>query len=181
MDASKITPENGTISRRSFLRRASAGLGAAVAAPLVLPSKVLGRGGAVAPSERIVLGAIGIGPRGRYDLECMLAEKDVRFVAICDVQRRRREAVKAMADAKYGNKDCVMYRDMFELLARPDIDAVLIATGDHWHTLASILAARAGKDVYAEKPCAMTIGESQALSDTMLRHGRVFQAGTQRR
>jgi predicted dehydrogenase len=102
-------------------------------------------------------------------------------VAIADVQASRRRRVKAMADAKYGNSDCAMYRDMFELFGREDIDAVLIATGDHWHALASILAAKAGKDVYSEKPCGITIGDCQALADTMNRYGRVFQAGTQRR
>jgi predicted dehydrogenase len=111
----------------------------------------------------------------------MLPEKDVQFVAICDVQRSRRETVKSMADARYGNHDCAMYRDMFELLGRSDIDAVLIATGDHWHALGSILAAKAGKDVYSEKPCGLTIGQCQALDATIRRYGRVFQAGTQRR
>jgi len=168
------------ISRRRFMRRAAAVAGAA-AAPSIIPAGALGKDGAAAPSDRIVLGAIGIGPRGRYDLRCMLAEKDVQFVAICDVQASRRRQVKAMADAKYGNTDCVMYRDMFDLLARKDIDAVLIATGDHWHALASILAAKAGKDVYSEKPCGITIGDCQELADTMHRYGRVFQAGTQRR
>ncbi len=86
-----------------------------------------------------------------------------------------------MADEKYGNKDCAMYRDMFELLGRSDIDAVLIATGDHWHVPASILAAKAGKDIYSEKPCGITIALCQALDDTIRRYGRVFQAGTQRR
>jgi predicted dehydrogenase len=111
----------------------------------------------------------------------MLEEPDVQFVAVCDVQASRREAVKAMADTKYGNKDCSTYIDMYELLARPDIDAVLIATGDRWHSLASIIAAKAGKDVYSEKPCGITIADCQALADTMNRYGRVFQAGTQRR
>jgi hypothetical protein len=105
----------------------------------------------------------------------------VQFVAICDVRADRRQSVKATADAKYGNKDCAMYRDMFELLGRPDIDAVLIATGDRWHAPASILAAKAGKDIYSEKPCGITIGLCQALDDTIRRYGRVFQAGTQRR
>ena len=105
----------------------------------------------------------------------------MQFVAICDVRANRRQAVKALADAKYGNQDCATYRDMFEVLARPDIDAVLIATGDRWHALASILAAKAGKDVYSEKPCGITIALCQALDDTMRRYGRVFQAGTQRR
>jgi len=165
------------IGRRGFL----AGAAQALAAPLLVRASALGQGGPPPPSERIVLGAIGIGPRGTHVLQCMIAEKDVQFVAICDVQRSRRQAVKNMADARYGNTDCAMYRDMFELLARPDIDAVLIATGDHWHALASILAARAGKDVYSEKPCGLTIGQCQALDDTVRRCGRIFQAGTQRR
>jgi predicted dehydrogenase len=111
----------------------------------------------------------------------MLNEPDVQFVAICDVQDERRQQVKEMADTHYGNQDCVMYRDMFELLERKDIDAVLIATGDRWHALASILAARAGKDVYSEKPCGITIRDCQELSDSINRYGRVFQAGMQRR
>ena len=168
------------VSRRSVLKAAAAGL-AGAAAPTVVPAHVLGGARRVAPSEKIVLGAIGIGPRGRHVLSCMLAEDDVRFVAICDVQADRRKYVKAMADAKYGNTDCVMYRDLFELLGRDDIDAVLVATGDRWHALASILAAKAGKDVYSEKPCGITIGDCQELADTMNRYGRVFQAGTQRR
>jgi predicted dehydrogenase len=86
-----------------------------------------------------------------------------------------------MADAKYGNRDCATYRDMFDLLARPDIDAVLIATGDHWHSLGSILAMKAGKHVYSEKPCGQTIALCQAVDETARRYGRVFQAGTQRR
>ncbi len=165
-------------TRRRFLKTAAA---AAMGTPWIVAASALGRDGLVAPSDRIILGAIGIGPRGRYVLSCMLNEPDVRFVAICDVQAPRRQAVKDMADAKYGNQDCAMYRDMFELLDRQDVDAVLIATGDHWHALASILAAKAGKDVYSEKPCGITIGDCQDLADTMNRYGRVFQAGTQRR
>ena len=176
----KSNPVTQSISRRNFLGKA-AKLGGALALPYFIPASALGRGGAVAPSERIVLAGIGLGPRGRIDLSAMLPEKDVQFVAICDVQKSRREVIKQMADDHYGNQDCVMYRDMFELLARPDIDAVLIATGDHWHAHAALLAARAGKDIYCEKPCGMTIGEIQTLADGIHRYGRVFQAGTQRR
>jgi predicted dehydrogenase len=165
------------ITRRRFLKTSAL----TIAAPTIIPSGILGKNGAVAPSEKIVLGAIGIGPRGRYVLSAMLQESDVQFVAVCDVQAERRQQVKDMADQHYGNSDCVMYRDMFELLGRKDIDAVLIATGDHWHALGSILAAKAGKDVYSEKPCGITIGDCQELADTMNRYGRVFQAGTQRR
>ncbi len=166
-----------SITRRRFLAKSSL----ALAVPVIIPSNVLGKSGAVAPSEKIVLGAIGIGPRGRYVLGRMMDEPDVKFVAICDVQASRRQAVKAMSRAKYGNDDCASYIDMHELLARSDIDAVLVATGDRWHSLASILSAKAGKDVYSEKPCGITIGDCQSLADAMNRYGRVFQAGTQRR
>jgi len=166
-----------TLTRRQFLSSASA----ALAAPYLVPASALGLDGAVAPSERIALAAIGQGPRGSYDLGNMIGEKDVRFVAIAEVRRDRREATKRMADAKYGNTDCAMYRDLREMIARPDIDAVLVATGDRWHTMGSILCAQAGKDVYSEKPCGLTIGQCQDLAAAMKRHGRVFQCGTQRR
>ena len=168
------------IPRRTVLKGAAGGL-AAAALPTIIPGSALGKNGAVAPSERIVLGGIGVGNRGRYVLGCMLNETDVQFVAIADAQASRRKLVKEMADKKYGNKDCVMYRDMFDVLGRKDIDAVLIATGDRWHALASILAAKAGKDVYSEKPCGITIGDCQDLADTINRYQTVFQAGTQRR
>jgi hypothetical protein len=142
---------------------------------------VLGRDGATPPSERIILGAIGIGNRGTYVLGCFLQEPDVQLVAICDIREERRLAAKKKADNQYGNTDCAMYRDLRELLARSDLDAVLIATGPNWHATAAILAANAGKDVYCEKPCTKNIAQSLALAQTFRRTGRVFQAGTQRR
>lgn len=167
-------------NRRKFLKQALQA-GAVLALPEIIPSSALGKDGAVAPSERIVLGGIGIGNRGTYVLGCFLEEPDVQFVAICDVKADRRNAIKKKADTKYGNQDCVMYHDMRELLARPDIDAVLIATGPNWHATAAMLAANAGKDVYCEKPCTKNIAQSLALAQTFRRTGRVFQAGTQRR
>lgn len=164
-------------TRRSFLR----GAASALALPAIIPAGALGRDGLVPPSEKIVLGAIGVGNRGIYDLGFMLRQKDVRFVAVCDVRQSRRKAVKELADRQYGDRGCAAYRDMFELLARRDIDAVLVATGDRWHSLASILAAKAGKDVYSEKPCGITMQECDDLADAMNRYGRIFQAGTQRR
>jgi len=142
---------------------------------------VLGRGGAVAPSERIVMAGLGIGRRGQHVLGDFISQKDVQFVSICDVRATRREEIKNLADKHYGSKDCTTYRDMHELLDRKDIDTVLIATGDRWHTMASIVASQAGKDIYCEKPCSMTIAESRALSDTIRRSGVIYQAGTQRR
>jgi len=164
------------LSRRQFLSRA-----ALATAPLIIPASALGRDGAVPPSERIVLGGIGIGGRGTGVLQWMLPEKDVQFVAVCDPQKRRREAVKKMVDAKYGNTDCALYSDLREFLAkRTDIDAVLSATGDRWHALAAVWAMRSGKDIYSEKPSAMTIAEGQAVVATAKRYGRVYQTGTQR-
>jgi predicted dehydrogenase len=167
-------------SRRNFLT-STATAAAAASLATVIPPSALGRDGNVAPSERITLGIIGIGPRCTYDLKAILAFKDVRCVAIADVQASRRSAGKALVDGHYGNHDCVLFRDFRELLGRKDIDAVLIATGDRWHAGASILAAEAGKDVYSEKPCGITIADCQKLADTMHREKRIFQAGTQRR
>jgi predicted dehydrogenase len=170
-----------TLSRRRFMGTALAGAGAAIVAPTIIPGSALGLGGAVAPSERIVVGGIGIGNRGTYDLGCFLEQPDVQFVAVCDIKQVRRNAVKEIADNKYGNRDCAMYRDFRELLARDDIDAVLIATGPNWHATAAMTAAKAGKDMYCEKPVTKNIEQSLILRDTMKRTGRVFQAGTQRR
>jgi predicted dehydrogenase len=168
------------LHRRSFLKTVATA-SAAFAAPHIIPSSAIGRDGAVPPSERIVVGGIGIGRRGTYDLGCFLEQKDVQFAAVCDVKQERRESIKKMADEKYGNQDCDMIRDFRELLDRKDIDAVLIATGPNWHATASMYAAKAGKDIYCEKPCTKNIAQSLTLVDTIKRTGRVFQVGTQRR
>jgi len=172
--------KTGRVGRRAFIKNSLMAAGA-LGMPWFIPGRALGKDGAVAPSERITLAGIGIGPRGSHVLRGMLPMSDVQFVAICDVRADRRESVKALADEHYGNADCAQYRDLRELLAREDIDAVLVATGDRWHALGSVLAAKAGKDVYSEKPCALTIGQCQAVADRMRLYGRVYQAGTQRR
>jgi hypothetical protein len=175
-----LIPTRSRLNRRQFLRR-TALAGGVIAAPCLVPSTALGLNGAVPPSERIVLGGLGIGGRGSGVLNWMLPEPDVQFVAICDAKRQQRQAVKRMVDNRYGNTDCAMYRDTREFLAtRADIDALLIATGDRWHALASILAMRAGKDVYSEKPSSMTVAEGRAVVETARRYGRVYQTGTQR-
>jgi predicted dehydrogenase len=169
-----------TLTRRRFLTR-GAMAASAVALPYYIPASALGRDGTVAPSERIVMGGIGIGGRGSYDLGYMLTESDVQWVAVCDVVKSRREAAKNTVDSKYGTKDCAVYGDLRQLLAeRTDIDAVLIATGDRWHALASILAMRAGKDVYCEKPACLTMAEGRAVVETARRYSRVYQTGAQR-
>ncbi len=171
---------NEPTTRRTFLRQ-SALTGAALAVPSFVAGKVLGKDGAEPAGETIRLGVIGIGPRCTYDLQAILELKDVRCAAIADVQASRREAGKKLVDEHYGNQDCALYLDMRELLDRKDIDAVLIATGDRWHAPASMLAAEAGKDIYSEKPCGLTIELCQRLDETIQRTGRIFQAGTQRR
>ena len=168
------------VTRRGFLKTA-AQAGALVAAPTIVPSSVLGGGGAVPPSEKIVVGAIGIRGRGMHDMRWITSQPDVQFVAICDLQKKQRLSVKQFVDDKYGNKDCEMYPEIREFLAeRDDIDAILTATGDRWHALSSILSMRAGKDVYTEKPSCMTIAEGRAVVETARRYERVYQTGTQR-
>ncbi len=169
--------KNSNSTRRTFLKRTAV----FAAAPYILPASVLGRDGKVPPSERIILGGIGIGNRGSHDLRWMLPEKDVQFVATCDPNKSRRERVKKIVDTHYGNTDCKLYADTRQFLAeRTDIDAVLSTTGDRWHALAAIMAMRAGKDVYSEKPSSMTVAEGRAVVETAKRYRRVYQTGTQR-
>jgi len=173
-------PVTTALSRRRFLKT-TAGASALAALPYFIPATALGKNGATPPSERILVGGIGIQHRGMADLGSIMGQPEVQFVAICDLQKKQRIAVKNHVDQCYGTKDCAMYPEINGFLAaRPDIDAVLIATGDHWHALASILAMRAGKDVYTEKPSCMTIAEGRAVVETARRYGRVYQTGTQR-
>jgi len=178
--SSKRNAGLGASNRRQFLKGAMAAAGGAVAFPYVVPASALGRDGTVAPSNRLVMGAIGVGGRGSSDLSWMMGEEDVQFVAVCDVQKPLRDRAKAAVDQRYGNTDCATFRDFRELLGKKEIDAVVIATGDRWHALAAMLAMRAGKDVYCEKPGTLTIAEGQALVQTEKTLGRIFQTGAQR-
>ncbi|MFN7874225.1 MAG: Gfo/Idh/MocA family protein [Pirellula sp.] len=174
------SPKSKTGNRRLFLSQS-------IAASSVFPalnsliSSTHAASSSKSVNEQIQLGVIGIGPRCTYDLKAMLPFDDVRCVAIADVQASRRDAGKKLVDDHYGNTACKLYRDFRELLDRKDIDAVLVATGDRWHAAASMLAAKAGKDVYSEKPCGITITACQELAATIHKEKRIFQAGTQRR
>jgi len=170
-----------THSRRDFMKRAAGLAAASAVAPYVVPASARGADGTVSPSERIVMGAIGIGGRGGYVMGAFMQNADVQMTAVCDVRGDRRKAAKAKADKQYNNNDCKPYIDFREMLERPDIDAVMIVTGENWHAIASMYAARAGKDVYSEKPPTRTIAEGRALADTIERLGTVYQCGTQRR
>ncbi|MBE0542656.1 MAG: Gfo/Idh/MocA family oxidoreductase [Verrucomicrobia bacterium] len=175
------------ITRRKFIQR---GLTAAsvLALPTIIPASARGANGSVPPSERITVGLIGPGLMGSGHLRVMAHRRDAQLLAVCDVDKSRRDRSREIADATYaanepdgGYKGCAAYNDYRELLARPDIDAVLIATPDHWHSLQAIDAAKAGKDIYCEKPVSMTIQESRKLVEAVRRYGRVFQTGTQYR
>jgi predicted dehydrogenase len=165
------------LTRRQFLRR-SAG---AATLPLVVSSSVLGLNGATPPANRITFGAIGVGNRARAILPNFLSFPEIQFLAVSDCREDRLKSAKEMIDRQYGNEDCQAHPDFRDLLARKDVDAVLIATGNRWHGLGSIYAARAGKDIYCEKPVTLTIGEGRKLVETCKRFGTIYQAGTQRR
>lgn len=165
------------VSRRKFVASAAA----AVAAPWVVPAAALGGGGSVAPGEQVTLGLIGVGNHGvGVNLKSFLQQPDARILAVCDVDRSRRQRAARMVNEEYGNSDCATYRDFRRLIARDDIDAVMISTPDHWHVPMSIAAARAGKDVICEKPT-LTIAEGRRLVNVVRRHGTVFQWSTEDR
>lgn len=178
-------PMNANLSRRRFL--AASALGASgLCFPTIVPSRLLG---AEAPSRRIGLGFIGVGDHGiSRNLKGFLKEADAEVVAICDVDSRHLEEAKEVlaqhdrnAKANGKARSVATYRDFRELIARPDIDAVMISTPDHWHVIAAVMAAKAGKDVICEKPLSLTIQEGRILSDTIRRTGRVFQTSTENR
>lgn len=169
------------LNRRCFLKQAAALSSAAYALPTIVPNSVLGQARQTAPSERVVLGAIGVGSMGQGDMKSLIRAPGVQMVAVCDVVKPRRLEAKAIVDKKYGSRDCRAYGDFRELLARADIDAVSITTQDHWHALIAIAAAKAGKDMYCQKPLGMTLQEGQAMRDSARRYSRVFQTGTQQR
>ena len=173
------------LTRRKFLQHAAV---ATVAAPWIIPASARGANGAVPPSERVTIGLIGRGCMGRGHLHVLLGRRDAQVLAVCDVDRERREEGKRLTEETYAAerasgvyRGCAALNDYRELLARSDIDAVVIATPDHWHTPISVQAAEAGKDVYCEKPVSVTIREGRQLVETVRQFSRVFQTGTQYR
>ena len=186
------------LTRREFLKGAAALAGATVAGPYVVPASALGADGRPPPSNRIAMGCIGLGGRGTVDMQEFLGRAESQVVALCDVDAGseryedlwhrglapavekvgRHYAGQAASDTFRGPDG---YKDFREVLARSDIDAVCIATPDHWHAPIAVAAAKAGKDVYCEKPLSLTIRDGRAMADTVARYGRVFQCGSQRR
>ena len=172
---------NRTIARRSFLKQAAAAGATGLALPYIVRASALGKAASTAAGERITVGFIGTGGHGRaVNLKNFLGNADAQAVAVCDVDPNNLNIAREMVNKKYGNTDCAMYSDFRKVLARDDIDAVMISTPDHWHVPISIAAAKAGKDVECEKPT-LTIAEGRILCDVMKRYGRVFQWSTEDR
>ncbi len=166
----------GTKTRREFIQAASATL----AAPYIITSTALGNDERAPASDRIVMAGIGIGNMGKGDQGAFLGRKDVQYVGVCDVRQSVRATAKAKVDERYGNTDCKAYNDFRELMARTDIDAVHIATPDHWHAILVIEACRHGKDVYCQKPETLTLREGPLMIQAARRYGRVVSGGSQR-
>lgn len=164
-------------SRRGFLKTAGA---AAFGVPFIITSAALGNAERPPASDRIVMGGIGIGNMGRGDMGAFLHRPDVQYVALCDVREQFRDQAKGQVDGHYNNRDCQVYNDFRDLLARTDLDAVHIATPDHWHALMVIEACRQGKDVYCQKPESLTLREGPLMVAAARRYGRVVSGGSQR-
>lgn len=181
----RMSDKVGAMTRRRFLEGCVGAAGAVLLGPVVVPTSVFG---ADAPSGRITVGCIGVGRMGLGDMKEILGFKQAQVVAVCDVDSKRLAHAKQLVEAHYSAqsaggsyKGCAGYKDFRELIARDDIDAVAIATPDHWHTLPAIAAAKAGKDIFIQKPLTLTIQEGRILSDTVRRYGRVLQVGSQQR
>ncbi|MBE7500853.1 MAG: Gfo/Idh/MocA family oxidoreductase [Verrucomicrobiales bacterium] len=185
--ASHRPPVTASLNRRRFLQSTAATAGL-LSIPAWIPSSARGAEGSVPPSQRINVGLIGVGAMGRGHLRRLAGDPGFQLLAVCDPDRVRREAAQSTTEQMYAANTtsgayhgCRAYNDYREILARPDIDAVVIASPDHWHSLQSIDAAKAGKDVYCEKPISVTIEEGRRVVEAVRRYGRIFQTGTQYR
>jgi predicted dehydrogenase len=165
------------LSRRHFVASAVS----ALALPTLIPARALGRDGAVAPSNRIGIGVIGLGDRGNYHLSALSAFGEAQVLSVCDVRGDQAKKVCRAFNEKTGGQACVSTQDFREILARTDIDAITVAAPENWHAVLSIEAMKAGKDVYCEKALSLTVAEGRAVCGAVRRTGRVLQAGTQQR
>lgn len=174
-------------TRREFVCRMAAGAAAAVAAPAILPSSAFGAAGQTAPGNRVAVGLIGMGKMMWGHLQGCLGREEIQVVALCDVERNRLKVCSDLVRETYSKrfgadyKGVAVYRDFRELIARPDIDAVMIATPTNWHAIQAVEAMKAGKDVYCEKPLGLTNHETRAMSNAARRYGTVFQTGSMQR
>jgi predicted dehydrogenase len=176
------SPRTG-MSRRAFVAGA-----AAAAVPLIVPRSILGDDKKPGANSRLTIGFIGMGYQMQGHLRWFLDQKDTQVLAVCEVDKTRREHAKKRVEDHYAKdekkatyKGCDAYVDFHELTSRKDIDAVVIATPDHWHAIPALEALKNGQDVYCEKPLTLTIHEAKALIDATRKYERVFQTGSQQR
>lgn len=168
-------------NRRTFLKRtlsASAGL---VGIPYLISSRALGQGSVPSASNRIVMGIIGAGSMGTGNAHSFLGMPDVQIVSVCDVDRNHAMNLKRQIDERYGNQDCRVYGDFREMLEKEQLDTVMSATPDHWHAIIAVACAKAGLDIYGEKPLARTIRESREICNAVKQYGRIWQTGSWQR
>jgi predicted dehydrogenase len=183
-----MSEKRAKMNRRQFLRTAAIGGGAAAAAaagalgfPTIVKAAALGKGGAVAPSDRIVMAGVGFGMMGPGNMQSFLEKPEVQWVAVCDLDAEHLAEARDTVNKKYGNTACATYHDFRELFQRQDLDAVSLAVPDHWHAILAISALRAGLDVYGEKPLTHNLREGRALCEAVKRYGRVWQTGSWQR
>jgi predicted dehydrogenase len=165
------------VSRRQFLATTAA----VIAAPTIIPASALGQGSRPAPSERITMGIVGWGMMGPGNTDGFMKQSDCQVVAACDLDKRYLDKAVGAVNKFYGNQDCKAYHDFREMMARDDIDAIMLAVPDHWHALTSIEAAKNKKDIYGEKPLARTVAEQQAIVKAVQKHDRIWQTGSWQR
>lgn len=168
-------------SRRKFIKKAAGSALGMIAAPYIIPGTALGKNGAIAPSNRIVMGGIGLGSMGSGNTRNFLGIDEVQYVAVCDVDRNRRGKAAMMVNGKYKNQDCRTYDDYREFLDKEKLDAVTIAVPDHWHAILSIAAANKGLDIYGEKPLARSIVEARAIVNAVEKNDIIWQTGSWQR
>jgi len=173
----KPSSRGSKITRRHFL----AATGAAIAAPTFIPASALGADGRPAPSNRITMGVVGWGMQGPGNTGNFMNQADCQIVATCNVDKNHLEASVKAINGHYKNQDCKTYHDYREMMARSDIDTVMIAVPDHWHALISVEAAKNKKDIYGEKPLARTIAEQQAIVKAVQANQRIWQTGSWQR
>ena len=173
--------EKNGIDRREFLKKIPFAAAGTAAFPDIIRASALGLNGAVAASDRIVMAGIGFGMQGVPNMRNFLAKNEVQWVAVCDLDDGHLTSAQNIVNQRYGNKNCVIYRDFRELFARGDLDAVSIAAPDHWHAILSISAVHAGLDVFGEKPFTKDLREGRALCSAIQRYGRVWQTGSWQR
>ena len=170
-----------SMNRRQFIKRTAGAMIGGIAIPYIIPSSVLGRSNGIAPSDKIAVGCVGTGGMGRGNMQTFLDEPDAHVLAVCDVDANHLQRAKRQVDDFYGNSDCAAYRDFRELIARNDIDVISLATPDHWHAIVAVSAAKAGKDIYGEKPISHSLLEGRAMCDAVKRYGRIWQTGSWQR